>query len=35
VGDTIPSELQNSIATENDARTLEELEAFLQEKGRI
>jgi acetyl-CoA decarbonylase/synthase complex subunit beta len=34
-GDAIPSELRDSIATENEARTLEELEAFLKEKGRI
>ena len=34
-GDAIPSELRDSIASENDARTLNELEAFLKEKGRI
>ncbi|MEE8326093.1 MAG: hypothetical protein V3R58_03560, partial [candidate division NC10 bacterium] len=34
-GDAIPSELRDSIATENDAHTLNELEAFLKEKGRI
>ena len=34
-GDAIPTELRDSIATENDARTLEDLEAFLKEKGRI
>jgi acetyl-CoA decarbonylase/synthase complex subunit beta len=34
-GDAIPSELRESIATENDARTLEELETFLTEKGII
>jgi CO dehydrogenase/acetyl-CoA synthase beta subunit len=33
-GDAIPPELQDSIATENDARTLKELEDFLKEKGR-
>jgi len=34
-GDAIPQELRGSIATENDARTLDDLEAFLKEKGRI
>jgi acetyl-CoA decarbonylase/synthase complex subunit beta len=34
-GDAIPLELRDSIATENDARTLEELKTFLKEKGRI
>ena len=34
-GDAIPSEIRDSIATENDAHTLKELEVFLKEKGRI
>jgi acetyl-CoA decarbonylase/synthase complex subunit beta len=34
-GDAIPSELRDSIASENDARTIEELKTFLKEKGRI
>jgi acetyl-CoA decarbonylase/synthase complex subunit beta len=34
-GNAIPLELRDSIATENDARTLKDLEAFLKEKGRI
>lgn len=34
-GDAIPQELRGSIATENDARTLDELKAFLKEKERI
>jgi acetyl-CoA decarbonylase/synthase complex subunit beta len=33
-GGAIPQALRGSIATENDARTIEELEAFLKEKGR-
>jgi acetyl-CoA decarbonylase/synthase complex subunit beta len=34
-GDAIPSKLRDSIATENDARTLKELEMFLKKKRRI
>jgi acetyl-CoA decarbonylase/synthase complex subunit beta len=34
-GDAIPSKLRSSIATENDARTLKELEMFLKKKRRI
>jgi acetyl-CoA decarbonylase/synthase complex subunit beta len=34
-GDAIPSQLRGSIASENDARTLKDLEVFLKKKGRI
>jgi acetyl-CoA decarbonylase/synthase complex subunit beta len=34
-GNAIPKALRGSIATENDARTLDELKAFLKEKRRI